>query len=307
MSERLARLVAAPAFGHVITGVILVAAVLVGLETYPAIVARHGGLLAVLDALVLAIFVAEIAIRMGAHGRRPWRYFHDGWNVFDFLIVAVCFLPIDARYVTVLRLARLLRVLRLVRTLPRLQVLVGALIRSLPSMGYVALLLGLLFYVYAVAATFLFGGNDPVHFGRLETSLLSLFSVVTLEGWTDLMDIQRLGCAVAGYEGAEALCTASQARPLVAPLFFVSFILLGTMVMLNLFIGVIMSGMTEAAAERDAEERARARGGREATLAEELELLTREVADVHEQLDRVRRRAAQDAAAVARAQNQGPA
>jgi len=249
MSGHLRAVADSGVFQRLILGTILFAGVLVGLETYPEVVARHGGVLHALDQLVLAIFVIEIVIKMGAEGSRPWRYFADGWNVFDFVIVAVCFLPLDAHYVTVLRLARLLRVLKLVRSLPRLQLLVGALLRSLPSMGYVALLLFLLFYVYAVAATFLFGPSDPLHFGTLELSLLSLFQIVTLEGWVDLMEVQM------------------DAQPVVAVGFFISFILLGTMVMLNLFIGVIMSGMAEAAADRDTDERD-ARGGGAPTLAD---------------------------------------
>ncbi len=278
MSGHLRAVADSGVFQRLILGTILFAGVLVGLETYPEVVARHGGVLHALDQLVLAIFVIEIVIKMGAEGSRPWRYFADGWNVFDFVIVAVCFLPLDAHYVTVLRLARLLRVLKLVRSLPRLQLLVGALLRSLPSMGYVALLLFLLFYVYAVAATFLFGPSDPLHFGTLELSLLSLFQIVTLEGWVDLMEVQM------------------DAQPVVAVGFFISFILLGTMVMLNLFIGVIMSGMAEAAADRDTDERD-ARGGGAPTLADELAVLTQQLQAMQRQVEQVRRRGAKQAEA----------
>ena len=132
-----------------------------------------------MDQVILWIFVVEIVIKMGAEGKQPWRYFADPWNVFDFIIVAVCFLPINAEYAAVLRLLRLLRVLKLVRALPRLQILVGALLKSIPSMGYVSLLLLMLFYVYACAAVILFGENDPVHFRNLPLAMLSLFRVVT--------------------------------------------------------------------------------------------------------------------------------
>jgi voltage-gated sodium channel len=251
MVETLRAIAQSSRFQNFITLVIVFAGVLVGAETYPGLVARHGGLLHFLDQAVLWIFVAEIAVKMGAHGNKPWRYFQDGWNVFDFIIVAAAFLPIGAQYVTVLRLARLLRVLKLVRALPRLQLLVNALLKSIPSMGYVSLLLFLLFYVYGVAAVFLFGKNDPIHFGNLQIALVSLFRAVTLEDWTDLMYIQMYGCAGYGYGGNEALCTASVAYPVGGALFFVSFVLLGTMIVLNLFIGVIMNGMTEAQKESD--------------------------------------------------------
>jgi voltage-gated sodium channel len=122
-----------------------------------------------------------IVMKMGAEGSRPWRFFKEPWNVFDFVIVAVVFLPINSQYATVLRLARLLRVLRLVRAVPRLQILVGALLKAIPSMGYVSLLLFLVFYMYGVAAVFLFGKNDPFRFGDLPTALVTLFQVATAE------------------------------------------------------------------------------------------------------------------------------
>lgn len=250
MAETLKRVAESSTFANLVTFVILVAGVIAGVETYPAVVERHHALLGVLDLLILAIFVLEIVVKMGAEGSRPWRYFLDPWNGFDFFIVAVALLPIDAEGVAVLRLARLLRVLKLVRALPNLQLLVSALLKSIPSMGYVSLLLGLLFYLYGVAATHLFGANDPVHFGRLEISLLTLFRVVTLEGWTEILYTQMYGCANYGYDQWPERCVASAATPIVANVFFISFILVGTMVIMNLFVGVIMNGMEEAQAEQ---------------------------------------------------------
>ena len=217
-----------------------------GIQTYPTAMESYGGLLHGLDAVILWIFVAEIVIKMGAEGSKPWRYFYDPWNVFDFLIVAVCFMPLNAQYVTVLRLARLLRVLKLVRALPRLQVLVSALLKSIPSMFYISLLLFLLFYLYAVLGTFLFQSNDPIHFENLQTAFLTLYRVSTLEDWTDVMYINMYGCANYGYGGQEALCIASDGMGWGAAFFFSSFTLVATMVILNLFIGVIMTGMEEA-------------------------------------------------------------
>ncbi|MEM9068487.1 MAG: ion transporter [Myxococcota bacterium] len=239
-------------FQNFITAVIVFAGILVGVETYPSVHHRYESILHVLDQIVLWIFVAEIIIKMVAELPRPWRYFYDGWNVFDFVIVAGAFLPFAASYATVLRLLRLLRVLKLVRALPKLQLLVGALLKSIPSMAYVSVLLTMLFYVYAVAAVFMWGENDPVHFGNLQISFLSLFRAVTLEDWTDLMYINMYGCDAYGYGGMEQLCVAPSASPVGAALFFVSFILIGTMVFLNLFIGVILSGMDEARLEADA-------------------------------------------------------
>ena len=249
MSANLRKIVEDSRFQNFITGIIVLAGVVVGMETSQTLIALYGTPLHILNDIILWIFVVEAAIKIGAEGRRPWRYFLDPWNVFDFLIVAICFMPVNAQYVAVLRLARLLRVLKLVRALPRLQILVSALLKSIPSMGYVALLLGMLFYVYSVAAVFLFGGNDPVHFGNLAIAMLSLFRVVTGEDWTDVMYIQMWGCDQYGYEGMMELCTQPMSYPVFGALFFVSFMLLGAMVILNLFIGVIMGGMDEAERE----------------------------------------------------------
>jgi voltage-gated sodium channel len=279
-------------FQRTITGVILFAAVLVGVETDKAMVAAHGDLLHVLDSIVLAIFCAEIVLKLVALSPKPWRYFLDAWNVFDFVIVVACLLPLGSQSATVLRLLRLLRVLRLVHALPRLQVLVGTLLKSLPSMGYVGLFLAMHFYVYGVAAVFLFGENDPVHFGSLPLAVLTLFIVVTGENWSTTLYTQMYGCERFGYDGMEALCTASNAQPVLASLFFVSFIVLGTMVILNLVIGVVMNSMQEAQIENERMDEAK-RGGDEQhpTLEHELFELRQSMAATLEQMERLTERA----------------
>ena len=209
---------------------------------------------------VLFIFVIEIAVKMLAEGRKPWNYFKDGWNVFDFTIVAAAFMPFGVSSIAILRLLRLLRVLKLVKALPKLQMLVGALLKSIPSMGYVSILLMLLFYIYAVAGVFFFGDNDPIHFKDLQTSMLSLFRIVTLEDWTDIMYINMFGCANYGYDGAMNICLESKGSGALGAAYFVSFVMVGTMIILNLFIGVIMTGMDEAKAEMEAEKYAESKG-----------------------------------------------
>jgi voltage-gated sodium channel len=271
-------------FQRTITALIIFAGILVGLETYPSLEQQYGTVLHLLDKVVLGVFIFEIVVKMGAEGSRPWRYFKDPWNVFDFVIVAAALLPFGGSAATVLRLLRLLRVLKLVRALPKLQLLVSALLKSIPSMGYVSLLLFLLFYVYAVAAVFMWGQNDPIHFGDLQIAMVSLFRAVTLEDWTDLMYIQMYGCDVYGYGGNEALCTAPSASPVAGAAFFVSFVLVGTMIILNLFIGVIMKGMEEAQAEAnalDTESRGEARLTTQlSSLGEELAQLQRRLAEI---------------------------
>lgn len=282
-------IVASKVFQNFVTLIIVVAGVLVGIETYPAAVEKYGTVLHTLDAIVLWIFVAEIAIKMVAAWPKPWRFFFDAWNVFDFIIVAAAFLPFGGSAATVLRLVRLLRVLRLLRSIPKLQLLVGALLKSIPSMAYVGILLGLLFYVYAVAAVFMWGENDPVHFDNLQISFVSLFRVVTLEDWTDIMYIQMYGCENYGYRGIEHLCVASTASPVGGAAFFVSFVLLGTMIILNLFIGVILSGMDEAQAEARDEDRIRAMG--EVDIGMEIAELRASLNDMHRKLGTIARAA----------------
>lgn len=276
------RFVASGFFQNGILLLILLAAALVGIETYPAMEARHGKALHLLDAIVLWLFVAEALLKMAQHGKHWYRYFQDPWNIFDFTIVVVCFLPVDAQYAAVLRLARILRALRLVSVVPQLQLIVGSLIKSLPSMLYVSILLMLMFYVYAVMGVFLWSDNDPVHFRNLQTSMLSLFRVVTLEDWTDIMYIQMWGSDQypfsdedrAAYEGLFQ----SSASPIIGAIYFVSFVLVGTMVMLNLFIGVIIQSMEEAQDEQAADDREKhlAESG-QITVADELLLLEKEL------------------------------
>jgi voltage-gated sodium channel len=238
-------------FNIFILSTIIFAGILVGIQTYERQVTHIAHILEKLDFIILLIFTVEVFIKVFAEGTKPLNYFMDPWNIFDFSIVAVCYLAfvtpdLDASFIAVLRLARILRVFKLVTAVPKLQILVGALLRSIPSMGYVGVLLFLLFYIYAAMSVFIYGDNDPVHFENLHLAMLSLFRVVTLEDWTDIMYINMYGCDQYGYGGMEELCTNPSASPTGAALFFVSFVLIGTMVIMNLFIGVIMTSMEEA-------------------------------------------------------------
>ncbi len=286
------KIVQARLFQPFILGVIVVASIVVGLETFPRLMEKYGSAFRLFDITVLTIFVIEILIKVGAHGRRPWRFFRDPWNVFDFTIVSLAFLPATGPFAPVLRLARVLRVLRLISVVPRLQVIVTALLRSIPSMGFIGLLLMLHFYVYAVVGTFLFAQNDPMHFGSLHASFLSLFRTVTLEDWTDLMYIQMYGSDSYPIFGFEGEAPEPRAFPLLSPLYFVSFILFGTMIVLNLFIGVVVNSLHEVQVEAELEKRQRnlEKTGRP-SLEDDILALEHRLEETHKLLQLLRHRA----------------
>jgi len=217
-------------FQRFIIIVILFNAVLIGTDTYPSMHQNYGKLLSFLDSICLWIFVVEILLKLIACGNKPLEYFKSGWNVFDFIIVAAAFMPGLEGQTTILRLIRLLRVLRLLSAMPNLQIMVTALIHSIPRIGQMALLSSLLFYIYAVIGQTLFSKHDPQHWETLHVSLLSLFRTLTLEDWTDLM-----------YKGMEL-------HPW-SWVFFVSFVLLATFVIFNMLIGIILGSMDEAREE----------------------------------------------------------
>jgi voltage-gated sodium channel len=221
-------------FQAAIIGVIVVNAVLVGLETDPDLANRYRATFDLVNQAIIAIFVVELAIRLVSYLPRPQRFFADGWNVFDFVIVAVSLLPAGGSFATVARLARLLRVLRLVSVFPELRLIVGTMLRSLGSMGSVIVLLALVVYVYAVLGYNLFASIDPAHWGDLGLSVRTLFEVLTLEGWLELQ--------------AAVLPAAPGAW-----LFFASYVLLAVFVVVNLFIAVVLNNLENVKAEHAAE------------------------------------------------------
>jgi voltage-gated sodium channel len=217
-------------FQAAVLAVIVGNAVLIGVETSPAAWARHGALFHFLNAAVQVFFVAEIAIRLLAHAPRVHRFFTDGWNVFDFTIVTLSLLPAAGPLATVARLARLLRALRLLSAVPELRLIVGTMLRSIPSLGNVVVLLGLILYVYAVVGVHLFGAADPAHWATLPRAALTLFEIITLEGWVDLMD-------------------ASLAATPWAWVYYVSFVVIAVFVVINLFIAIVINNLEAAKAE----------------------------------------------------------
>lgn len=280
-------------FQNLVILAILLAGIVVGIETYHVELVAWMPYLHLIDYLILLVFTLEAAIKILAEGRRPGNYFKDPWNVFDFLIVVVCWLPfflpaMNTAFWAVFRLARILRVLRLISALPQLRLLVDALLKSVPSMGYVGVLLFLLFYIYGVMGVFLFGENDPLHFRDLHTSLLSLFTIVTLEGWADIMYVNVFGCAHPEW-GTEG-CENPQANLVGGVLYFISFVLIGTMIVLNLFIGVIMNSMDEVRQEQALEDRLERKKNGAGLPEDDIAEIHLQLKVVKEQLDAVAQR-----------------
>ena len=207
---------------------ILINAVVLGLETSPSIMAVWGPWLVAADRAILAIFVVEIILRLLAH---RLAYFRDPWNVFDFLVVAIALVPASGP-LAVLRALRVLRVLRLITLVPSMKRVVSGLLSALPGLGSVAAIIGLIFYVAAVIATKLFAADFPEWFGSLGASAFTLFQVMTLESWA--MGIVR---------------PVMEVYP-AAWIFFLVFILASTFTLLNLFIAVIVNAIqSEGSAE----------------------------------------------------------
>ncbi|MBC6438985.1 MAG: ion transporter [Rhodospirillales bacterium] len=251
----------------------MINAILLGLETVPSVMTPWGWLIVGLDTVILAIFVFEIALRMIAHGKVFWR---DPWSLFDTAVVAVALVP-SGGSLSVLRALRILRVLRLISVVPRLRKVVETLMRSLPGMGSIALLLVMLFYVFAVMATKLFGQNFPEWFGSIGQSMYSLFQIMTLESWS--MGIVRPVMAV---------------HPM-AWAFFVPFILVVSFAVLNLFIAVVVDSMQQVHQEeqdsliKSAEEIAQRE---RAALHDDIRTLREEISHLRADLDRRDDRAA---------------
>ncbi|GJL66184.1 MAG: hypothetical protein NPIRA05_11550 [Nitrospirales bacterium] len=231
MKQIARRLVGAPVFERLIIGLILVNGVILGMETSPDLVEEYGVFFHLANHIILGVFILEAVLKMMAVAPQVSRYFNDGWNIFDFSVIVFSLIPATGEFAMIARLARLLRVVRLISTIPELRLIVSTLVRSIPSMIHVMTLMGVIFYIYAITGFQLFHEHDPTHWRSLGISLLTLFRVVTLEDWTDVM-----------YKAMEL-------HPF-AWMYFVSFVVLGTFVVVNLFIAVVINNLDEAKAER---------------------------------------------------------
>jgi len=250
-------IIADPRTERAIMILIVINAVILGLETYPSATAMFGPLLLWLDFIILIIFVVEILARMAVQGRA---FFRDAWNVFDFLVIAIALIPATGP-LQVLRALRILRVLRLITAVPSLKRVVGGLIAALPGMGSVVGLLLLIFYVFAVMATKLFGEDFPNYFGNLTSSIFTLFQIMTLEAWAD------------------GIVRPVMEKHPYAWTFFIPYIVITSFAVLNLFIGIVVSAM-QSEHEAEQAEKQKIEDAAQATLLEEMRALRSEVSSL---------------------------
>ncbi len=247
------RIAGSPTFQNFIFAVIVANAITLGLGTYdwsPGVDAA----ITTADDVFLGIFVVELAIRILAFGRRPQDFFRNGWNVFDFVVIGLAFAPGLRDNVTLLRLARLLRVVRLISVMPDLRILIRAMARSLPPITSLGLLTLLLMYVYAMVGWILFNQEDPESWGNIGEAMLSLFQILTLESWPAFL------------ERGQEIHPASW-------IFFVSYVLIASFLVINVLIAIIINSMDEVHDAERAAERGRlddGGAGAQASVAERL-------------------------------------
>lgn len=245
-------------FDNGIIVVILLSAIVAGLETDNQLLMTYPDYFHLANTLIHYVFVFEVLLKLYAYGKveidpsgeevtsksvvkRVLSYFTYGWNLFDVFIVLIGFVPLlitsdmesyeavlATRTLRIFRSLRTLRVLRIIEMLPQLRVIVDTLLRSLPSLWVVVVLMAILFYTYGVIGTFLFGANSPSDFGSLPSSLLTLFKIMTGDGWSDYMSMN-------------ANPGVPHPHPYLSPIYFISFVLIAAMVVLNLFVGVIVA------------------------------------------------------------------
>jgi voltage-gated sodium channel len=231
---RLARLVDSDRFNGVIAAVIVANAIVLGLETYPGIMAEHEALLVGLNATFYVVFVVELVLRLASYGRRPQDFFKSGWNVFDFIIIGAAAIPLIREQTQLLRLLRLARVARLIRFLPDARMLILTVVKSLPSVFSMVVLTFVLMFVYGMTGWSLFGEELPESWGTIGQAMVTLFILLTLENFPTYM--------------AEADAVSPYAQ-----VFFISYVLLAAFIVFNLLIGIVIASMEKARKQEAAE------------------------------------------------------
>jgi voltage-gated sodium channel len=215
-------------FEAFVISVILISAIAVGFRTYEESFSPQIYLyLSYLDYFITSVFLIEIIIRLAAENK-TLNFFKSSWNVFDFVIVAISLIPIESLdSILLARLVRVFRLLRLVSFIPQFRILIESFITAIPRVGYILLFMFVEFYIFAAVGSILFSEISPLHWGNVGLAMLTLFQTATLEGWPDLMyqslEVQRFSW-----------------------IFFVVFIILNSLVFMNMIIGVIIDVIVKA-------------------------------------------------------------
>lgn len=247
-------------FEAFVIAIIVVSALVIGAKTYEEETSRFEQWLLYLDQAITVFFLVEILIRIAAEGSLV-RFFKRGWNIFDFVIVTASLIPMDdSDMVLLARLLRIFRVLRLVSMIPELQMLLSALVKSIPRMGYVVLLMFIIFYIYAAVGSFLFADIDSFLWGNISISMLTLFRIATFEDWTDILYVTQEVYAWSW-------------------IYYLTFIFLTAFIFLNMMIGIVLDVMQKESAALDLfnnEEE-----------VDEIHELRSEVSEMRSQLDRM--------------------
>lgn len=249
-------------FNSFITFVVVIAGIMVGVQTEKEM--QTNPVIKLVDTAILGIFILESVIKILAEAPKPWRYFNDPWNTMDFTIAFVGLIDWSLTIagmgmeggagsaIMVFRLFRLMRIMKLIKTIPQLRIIVSTLIAALPSVMYISILIFLMLYIYAVLGVFIFGGNDKKYFGNLGKGMITLFRVMTLDHWGEIMYVQLYGC-VKEYTVLDKQrfgCTPSKTSSgLLVIVFFLSYIMLVSFIVLNLFVGVVTSSLNQATKE----------------------------------------------------------
>ena len=271
LTERTRRVVESRIFEWGIVAVILINATVLGMGTSPALTERYDDLFNIVNWGALGIFITEMLLKMIAKPTLTG-YFKDGWNIFDFIIIVAALVPATGNFVLIARMARLLRVLHLVSAISQLRVVVDALVRSIPNVLHVITLISIIVYIYAILGYEIFSESDPHNWGSLGASLLTLFNIITLEGWIEIAEV------------------AYEHHPM-AWIYFVSFITVASFIVINLFIAIIVNSLEQEEKEQRKEDEAEALAKHEDIMRElretrsALKELEKRIDDSHNKLD----------------------
>ncbi|MBT8155472.1 ion transporter [Epibacterium ulvae] len=266
LRDRVRAFVETDKVGNAILAIIIFNAIMLGLSTSAHVMAVAGGFISVLDDIVLAIFVIELLLKLYAYG---FRFFTSAWNIFDLVVVGLGLLP-DRQGLSALRGLRVIRAMRLLSVIPQMRAVVQALLDALPGMGAVIIMISIVFYVFGVMATLMYGASFNEWFGTLGRSLYSLFQIMTLESWS--MGIVRP--VMETYPAAWA--------------FFVPFIIITAFSVLNLFIGLLVNTMQSAVEEEAEQEFEKLRD----LVRTETDMVDAHVLALHEEIKALRREVA---------------